>query len=93
VHLLPGRATRILRLPAFPELSRSADPVALMRKAGALRQPGRYRDALAATDNAIEVLPAGGPAVHADLVGERTLITVALDFVHRPLDEQEQSIA
>jgi len=89
-HLLPGRAERLLHLTALPVLARFADPVALMRKAGALRQLGRYRDALTAIDEAIEALPAGDPAVHADLVRERTLITTALDLADRPLDEKEQ---
>jgi hypothetical protein len=79
-HLLPGRATRILHLAALPPLARTADPIALMRTAGALRQLGRYRHALAAIDDAIEAQPAGDPAVHADLVRERTLITTAFDM-------------
>jgi hypothetical protein len=83
-HLLPGRAERILHLTALPVLARSADPVALMRTAGALRQLGRHRQALAAIDDAIEALPTGDPAVHADLVRERTLITCALDLAHQP---------
>jgi hypothetical protein len=81
-HLLPGRAERILHLTGLPPLSRSADPIALMRAAGALRQLGRHRQALTAIDQAIEALPAGDPAVHADLVRERTLIGVALDLTH-----------
>jgi hypothetical protein len=62
--------------------------VALMRKAGALRQLGRYRQALDALDDALEALPAGDPAVHADLVRERTLVTTAFDLTRRPPDEQ-----
>lgn len=83
-HLLPGRAERILHLAELAALFRSADPVARMRTAGALRQLGRYREALAAIDDAIDALPAGDPAVHADLVRERSLITCALDLVHQP---------
>jgi hypothetical protein len=79
-HLLPGRAETILRLAALPPLAGRADPVALMRTAGALRQLGRYRDALAAIDDAIDVLPPGDPAFHADLVRERTLIITAYDL-------------
>jgi hypothetical protein len=82
-HLLPGRADRILHLTGLPPLSRPADPVALMRTAGALRQLGRHRQALAAIDDAIEALPTGDPAVHADMVRERTLITCALDLAHQ----------
>lgn len=76
-HLLPGRAERILHLSALPPLSRAADPIALMRAAGALRQLGRHHDALDAIDRAIDALPAGDPAVHADLVRERALLTCA----------------
>ncbi|WUH90378.1 hypothetical protein OG900_09865 [Streptomyces sp. NBC_00433] len=79
-HLLPGRAERILHLTGLPSLSRTAEPVALMRTAGALRQLGRHREALGVIDDAIEALPAGDPAVHADLVRERTLITALLDI-------------
>nr|WSX75913.1 hypothetical protein OH826_19890 [Streptomyces sp. NBC_00899] len=91
-HLLPGRAERILHITGLPPLSRRADPVALMRTAGALRQLGRHRQALTAIDQAIEALPAGDPAVHADLVRERTLITTALDLTPLP-DLQEQKTA
>jgi len=90
-HLLPGRAEKILHLTGLPALTRSADPVALMRAAGALRQLGRHRQALDAIDDAIEALPAGDPAVHADLVRERTLITTALDLTGRPLANQDQT--
>ncbi|SEO73555.1 hypothetical protein SAMN05216267_103931 [Actinacidiphila rubida] len=79
-HLLPGRPERILHLTGLPPLSRTADPVALMRTAGALRQLGRPREALTTIDEAIEALPAGDPGVHADLVRERTLITTVLDM-------------
>ncbi|WP_433892573.1 hypothetical protein [Streptomyces sp. CA-111067] len=92
-HLLPGRAERILHLTGLPVLSRTADPVALMRTAGALRQLGRHRQALSVIDAAIEALPAGDPAVHADLVRERTLIGAALDLTHQPLGEQGQRTA
>jgi hypothetical protein len=87
-HMLPGRAERILRLTRLRPLSRTADPVALMRRAGALRQLGRYRQALDALDDALEALPAGDPAVHADLVRERALVTTAFDLTRRALDEQ-----
>lgn len=83
-HLLPGRAERILHLTGLRVLARSADPIALMRAAGALRQLGRHRQALAAIDDVIEALPAGDPAVHADLVRERTLITCAIDLTGCP---------
>jgi hypothetical protein len=78
-HLLPRRAERILQLTALPALSTTPDPVALMRKAGALRQLGCYHQALDVIDDAIDALPAGDPAVHADLVRERALIALALD--------------
>ncbi|MEE4544028.1 hypothetical protein V2S66_18880 [Streptomyces sp. V4-01] len=88
-HLLPGRAERILHLTGLPVLSRTADPVALMRTAGALRQLGRHRQALSVIDEAIEALPAGDPAVHADLVRERTLITTAVDLTPSPRSYDE----
>jgi hypothetical protein len=90
-HLLPGRAERILHLTGLPVLARSADPVALMRAAGALRQLGRHRQALDAIDDAIEALPAGDSTLHADLVRERTLITTALDLARRPLINQDRT--
>lgn len=92
-HLLPGRAERILHLTALPVMARFADPVALMRMAGALRQLGRHRQALSVIDDAIEALPSGDPAVHADLVRERTLIGAALDLTGHPLDEQGRTTA
>jgi hypothetical protein len=90
-HLPPGRAEKILHLTGLPVLTRSADPIALMLAAGALRQLGRHRQAPDAIDDAIDALPAGGPAVHADLVRERTLITTALDLTHRPFINQDRT--
>jgi hypothetical protein len=78
-HLLPRRAERILQLTALPALSTTPDPIALMRKAGAFRQLGCYRQALDVIDDAIDALPASDPSVHADLVRERALIALALD--------------
>ncbi|GAA3196529.1 MULTISPECIES: hypothetical protein [Streptomyces] len=56
------------------------DPIVLFRVAGALRRLSRYEDGLAAIDQALELLPPGAPAVHADLVRERQMISAAHDL-------------
>jgi hypothetical protein len=89
-HHLPDRAETILQLAALPPLA-GPDPVTLMRTAGALRQLGRYREALATIDAAITALPPGDPAFHADLVRERTLITTAHDLTRHLTRRPEQA--
>ncbi|MCC3778737.1 tetratricopeptide repeat protein [Streptomyces sp. UNOB3_S3] len=79
-HRLPGREERMLRLLDLPPFAGRADPIALFRKAAALRGLGNYRKALEAIDQALDLLPPGDPAVHADLVRERSLITAAHDW-------------
>ncbi|MFE1836495.1 tetratricopeptide repeat protein [Streptomyces sviceus] len=56
------------------------DPIALFRMASARRSLGQYPEALTAIDHALELLPPGELAVHADLVRERLLITTAHDL-------------
>ncbi|MFD9441246.1 tetratricopeptide repeat protein [Streptomyces sp. NPDC060006] len=56
------------------------NPIAQFRKASALRALGQYRQARTAIERALELLPPGNLAVHADLVREHTLITAAHDL-------------
>ncbi|WP_435124593.1 hypothetical protein [Actinacidiphila sp. bgisy144] len=79
-HHLPDRSRRILHLTARGPFTARTDPVALLREAGALRSLGRFQAALASIDRALDVLPPGDPAVHADFVRERTLICAADDI-------------
>lgn len=73
----PGREQRMLDLALrLPE----GDPIASYRAASALRCLGRFPQALAAIDLALELLPPGDTAIHADLVRERLLITTARDL-------------
>ncbi|MFC9327942.1 hypothetical protein [Kitasatospora sp. NPDC057015] len=71
---LPDQAEEILRLAAWPTFT-DDDPVMLFRSAGALRMLGRRDEALAAVENAMEVLGPNDAQFHADLVRERSLIT------------------
>lgn len=77
---LPNRSEHILQLLARPPFAPRTDPLALFREAGALRSLGRYRAALASIDRALDLLPPGDPAVHADFVRERALICAADDI-------------
>ncbi|MGW1194515.1 tetratricopeptide repeat protein [Streptomyces sp. NPDC002536] len=79
-HRLPGREERMLQLLDRPPFAERTDPIALFRKAAALRALGSYRKALDAIDRALDLLPPGDVAVHADLVRERSLITAADDW-------------
>lgn len=71
---LPDQAEQILHLAAHPAFATN-DPIALMRKATALRLLGRRTDALDTIGRAMEALGPDAPDVHADLVRERSLIT------------------
>ncbi|MFF2567284.1 tol-pal system YbgF family protein [Streptomyces sp. NPDC058084] len=72
-------AERLLALSSRPPFDTGTDPIALFRVAGALHRLGRYDEALAAIDRALDRLPPGDAAVHADLVRERSLIAAARD--------------
>ncbi|KOT43721.1 hypothetical protein ADK47_08245 [Streptomyces rimosus subsp. rimosus] len=74
---------RLLALSARPAFAPGTDPIVLFRRAGALRRLGRYDDGLAALDRALDLLPPGDIAVHADLVRERSLICAARDLHQR----------
>ncbi len=78
--MLPDRAATLLALVARLPDHGSNDPVAQFRKASAHRAHGHYRQAHTAIDRALELLPPGELAVHADLVRERSLITAAHDL-------------
>jgi tetratricopeptide (TPR) repeat protein len=83
--LLPGRAHTLLALvDRLPERGLD-DPIALFRKASALRALGRHPQALTAIGRALELLPPGELAVHADLVREHCLITAAHDLTQLAL--------
>ncbi|ROQ70163.1 hypothetical protein EDD93_4671 [Streptomyces sp. 840.1] len=78
--LLPDRAALLLALvDRLPEHG-SNDAVAQFRKASAHRAHGHYRQAYTAIGRALELLPPGELAVHADLARERSLITAAHDL-------------
>ncbi|MDX3855662.1 hypothetical protein [Streptomyces sp. AK02-01A] len=79
-HRLPGREEHMLRLLARPPFAARADPIALFREAAARRGLGQHHRALEAIDRALDLLPPGDAAVHADLVRERSLITAAHDW-------------
>ncbi|MEV7888446.1 tetratricopeptide repeat protein [Streptomyces sp. NPDC002817] len=79
--LLPGRADTLLALVDRLPDGGDGDPIAQFRKASALRALGHYPQAHAAIERALELLPPGQPAVHADLVREHTLITAAFDLI------------
>ncbi|WP_343242188.1 hypothetical protein [Streptomyces sp. SID9727] len=85
---LPGRAPLLLMLVGLLPKGGLDDPIALFRMASARRALGHYPEALTAIDHALELLPPGELAVHADLVRERALITTAHDLAllipHRP---------
>ncbi|MEV5506555.1 hypothetical protein [Streptomyces orinoci] len=81
-HLDQG-AERLLALSTRPPFDTGTDPIVLFRKAGALRRLGRYDEGLATVDRALDVLPPGDIAVHADLVRERSLIAAAHDLHHQ----------
>lgn len=82
--LLPGRAEALLALvDRLPEGGED-DPIAQFRKASALRALGQYHQARTAVERALELLPPGNLAVHADLVREHTLITAAYDLTQLP---------
>lgn len=78
--MLPDRAASLLALVDRLPDHGSNDPVAQFRKASAHRAHGNYRQAHTAIDRALELLPPGELAVHADLVRERSLITAAHDL-------------
>ncbi|MFI9829748.1 hypothetical protein ACIHIX_18890 [Streptomyces sp. NPDC051913] len=77
---LPGRAPMLLALVGLLPEGGLNDPIALFRMASARRSLGQYPEALTAIDHALELLPPGELAVHADLVRERALITTAHDL-------------
>ncbi|MFE4055214.1 hypothetical protein ACFXP3_02720 [Streptomyces sp. NPDC059096] len=76
-------ASRLLALSVRPPFDTGTDPIVLFRRAGALRRLGRYDEALATIDGAMELLPPGDITVHADLVRERSLITAVRDLIER----------
>ncbi|MFD7017500.1 hypothetical protein [Streptomyces sp. NPDC059928] len=78
--LLPGRAPMLLALVGLLPEGGLNDPIALFRMASARRSLGHYPEALTAISHALELLPPGDPAVHADLVREHALITTARDL-------------
>lgn len=77
---LPGRAPMLLALVGLLPEGGLDDPIALFRMASARRSLGHYPEALTAIDHALELLPPGELAAHADLVRERALITAAHDL-------------
>ncbi|WP_326812288.1 hypothetical protein OIE62_07660 [Streptomyces scopuliridis] len=77
-------AERLLALSSRPVFDTGSDPIVLFRVAGALRRLSRYDEGLAAIDRALDLLPPGDIAVHADLVRERSLISAARD-IHQHL--------
>ncbi|MER5443203.1 hypothetical protein [Streptomyces sp. NPDC002790] len=77
---LPGRAPMLLALVGLLPDGGLHDPIALFRMASARRSLGHYPEALTAIGHALELLPPGDPAVHADLVREHALITLAYDL-------------
>ncbi|MFD4257626.1 hypothetical protein ACFWR9_08335 [Streptomyces sp. NPDC058534] len=77
---LPGRAPMLLALVGLLPEGGLNDPIALFRMASARRSLGHYPEALTAIGHALELLPPGDPAVHADLVREHALITTAYDL-------------
>lgn len=76
-------AERLLALSTGPPFDTGSDPIALFRAAGALRRLGRYDEGLTAIDRALDLLPPGDTAVHADLVRERSLIAAVRDLYQR----------
>ncbi|MFF6772789.1 hypothetical protein ACFY8W_04415 [Streptomyces sp. NPDC012637] len=72
-------AERLLALSSRPPFDTGTDPIVLFRVAGALRRLGRYDEAFAAIDRALDLLPPGDAAVHAGLVRERSLIAAVRD--------------
>ncbi|MGD3109317.1 tetratricopeptide repeat protein [Streptomyces sp. YGL11-2] len=83
--LLPRRAHWLLALVDRLPDGGAGDPIALFRKSSALRSLGRYPEALDTIDRALELLPPGELAVHADLVRERALVTAAHDLTQLAL--------
>ncbi|MEV5486384.1 MULTISPECIES: tetratricopeptide repeat protein [Streptomyces] len=73
-------AARLLALSSRPGFDTDRDPILLFRVAGALRRLGRYDEGLTAIDRALDLLPPGDIAVHADLVRERSLIAAVRDM-------------
>ena len=78
--LLPERAEALLALVDRLPYGGEDDPIAQFRKASALRALSRYDEARTAIERALELLPPGQLAVHADLVREHSLITAAYDL-------------
>ncbi|MFF3640368.1 hypothetical protein [Streptomyces sp. NPDC002564] len=78
--LLPGRAPMLLALVGLLPEGGLRDPIALFRMASARRSLGHYPEALTAIGHALDLLPPGDPAVHADLVREHALIALAYDL-------------
>lgn len=76
---LAERHQRMMSILSRPAFTARTDSVALFREAGVLREMRRFGEALAVIDRALEMLPAGDPGVHDDLVRERALILVARD--------------
>ncbi|MFC7908265.1 hypothetical protein [Streptomyces nigra] len=83
--LLPGQAPLLLALVGLLPEGGLSDPIALFRMASARRSLGHYPEALTAISHALELLPPGDPAVHADLVREHALITTARDLTRHAL--------
>ncbi|MFD7320584.1 hypothetical protein ACFV9D_05755 [Streptomyces sp. NPDC059875] len=73
-------AERLLALSSRPPFDSGSDPIVLFRVASALRRLGRYDEGLVAIARALDLLPPGDMAVHADLVRERSLIAAARDI-------------
>ncbi|NEB01981.1 hypothetical protein G3I78_23345 [Streptomyces sp. SID13726] len=86
--LLPGRADTLLALVDRLPDGGDGDPIALFHTASALRALGCYHQAHAAVERALELLPPGDLAVHADLVREHILITAAYDLTHHILQRR-----
>ncbi|MFI2204621.1 hypothetical protein ACH47Z_28315 [Streptomyces sp. NPDC020192] len=82
--LLPSRADALLALVDRLPDGGGDDPIAQFRKASALRALGRFHQAHTAIERALELLPPGELAVHADLVREHALITAAYDLTQLP---------
>ncbi|QEV22022.1 hypothetical protein CP975_00995 [Streptomyces alboniger] len=73
-HGLAGRERAMFHILGRKAFADRVDPIALFREATAHRGLGRYAQALAAIDEAVEHLPPAAVNVHADFVRERCLI-------------------
>ncbi|CAL9340305.1 hypothetical protein SUDANB58_00254 [Streptomyces sp. enrichment culture] len=80
---LPDQPQRMLDLLRAPAFARGLGAEALFRKAGALRRLGRYDEALAALQDAIDRLDPSEVVVHADCVRERSLVLVEREVYAR----------